>query len=85
MTAGGSVSCTITNNDQAATLIVIKHVINDNGGSKVAADFTMNVTGTNVLPFGIVRRCGVSWHDRHAECRVRTALTKPRTLATRSH
>ena len=50
VTAGGSVSCTITNDDQAATLIVIKHVINDNGGSKVAGDFTMNVTGTNVKP-----------------------------------
>ena len=50
LAAGGSATCTITNNDQAATLKVIKHVINDNGGSKVAADFTMNVTGTNVLP-----------------------------------
>jgi hypothetical protein len=46
ITAGGSATCTITNNDQAATLIVIKHVINDNGGSKVASDFTINVTGT---------------------------------------
>jgi hypothetical protein len=46
VTAGGSVSCTITNDDQAATLKVIKHVINDNGGSKVASDFTINVTGT---------------------------------------
>jgi Prealbumin-like fold domain len=48
ITAGGSATCTITNNDQAATLIVIKHVINDNGGSKVAADFTINVTGGSV-------------------------------------
>jgi hypothetical protein len=48
--AGGSVTCTITNDDQAATLIVIKHVINDNGGSKAAGDFTMNVTGGNVAP-----------------------------------
>jgi hypothetical protein len=31
-----------------AKIIVIKHVINDNGGEAVAADFTMNVTGTNV-------------------------------------
>lgn len=29
-------------------LHVIKHVINDNGGSATAADFTMNVAGTNV-------------------------------------
>lgn len=40
-------TCTITNNDQAAHLIVIKHVINDNGGTAVAGDFTMNVTATN--------------------------------------
>ncbi|MGE5073407.1 MAG: hypothetical protein ACM3MF_08265, partial [Anaerolineae bacterium] len=31
-------------------LIVIKHVINNNGGSKAAGDFTMQVTGTNVNP-----------------------------------
>lgn len=30
------------------TLKVIKHVVNDNGGTKTAADFTMNVNGTNV-------------------------------------
>ncbi|MFH1366444.1 MAG: SdrD B-like domain-containing protein [Patescibacteria group bacterium] len=34
--------------DCHATLKVIKHVINDNGGTKVASDFTMNVIGTNV-------------------------------------
>ncbi|MEO7617218.1 MAG: hypothetical protein ABIS59_00075 [Candidatus Saccharibacteria bacterium] len=30
------------------TITVIKHVINDNGGSKTAANFIMNVTGQNV-------------------------------------
>ncbi|PIY96497.1 MAG: hypothetical protein COY66_04000, partial [Candidatus Kerfeldbacteria bacterium CG_4_10_14_0_8_um_filter_42_10] len=40
--------CTITNNDIAPELTVIKHVITDNGGTALAADFTMNVTGTNV-------------------------------------
>ncbi|MFC1663416.1 hypothetical protein ACFL04_04650, partial [Patescibacteria group bacterium] len=40
--------CTVTNNDIAPELTVIKHVINDDGGTAVAADFTMNVTGTNV-------------------------------------
>ena len=50
LAAGGSATCTITNNDQAATLIVIKHVVNDNGGTKTAADFTMSVTGTNASP-----------------------------------
>jgi hypothetical protein len=32
------------------TLTVIKHVVNDNGGTALASAFTMNVTGTNVLP-----------------------------------
>jgi Prealbumin-like fold domain len=44
---GESASCDITNSDVSPQLIVIKHVINDNGGTKVAADFTMNVTATN--------------------------------------
>ena len=44
---GESASCEITNSDVSPQLIVIKHVINDNGGTKVAADFTMNVTATN--------------------------------------
>ncbi|MFH0828989.1 MAG: NEW3 domain-containing protein [Candidatus Kerfeldbacteria bacterium] len=40
--------CTITNDDIAPELTVIKHVVNDNGGNNTAPDFTMNVTGTNV-------------------------------------
>ncbi len=47
---GESATCTITNNDNAPRLIVIKHVINDNGGTAVAADFTMNVTGSSPSP-----------------------------------
>lgn len=53
---GGSVSleygdetvCTITNDDIAPQLTVIKHVVNDDGGAAVAGDFTMNVSGTDV-------------------------------------
>src|SRR5437868_13460100 len=44
---GETKTCTITNDDQAATLTVIKHVVNDNGGIKNATDFTMNVSATN--------------------------------------
>jgi hypothetical protein len=47
LTAG---SCTITNDEVAATLIVVKHVINDNGGTAVASNFTMTVTATNPNP-----------------------------------
>ncbi len=45
---GQNISCIITNQDLPATLIVIKHVISDNGGTLDAGDFTMNVTGTDV-------------------------------------
>src|SRR5205085_1691900 len=37
--AAGSKTCTITNNDKAAKLTVIKHVINDNGGTATASQF----------------------------------------------
>ena len=46
--------CTVTNDDRLVphldrtTLIVKKHVINDNGGTKVASDFTINVSSTVV-------------------------------------
>ncbi len=45
---GGTATCTFTNNDQAASLTVTKHVINDNGGGASAANFTMTVSGTAV-------------------------------------
>ena len=47
---GDSATCTITNNDIPPRLVVIKHVINNNGGSATAGDFTMLVTGTDVDP-----------------------------------
>ena len=42
---GGSATCTITNNDQAATLIVKKIVVNDNGGELLAPAFSFQVNG----------------------------------------
>ncbi|KKQ92426.1 MAG: hypothetical protein UU16_C0006G0028 [Candidatus Woesebacteria bacterium GW2011_GWA2_40_7] len=45
---GGTISCIITNSDVQPQLTVIKHVINDNGGSSLAGAFTINVTGTSV-------------------------------------
>src|SRR5207248_1924129 len=44
---GDDVVCTFNNHRLPATLVVIKHVINDNGGTNVAGDFKMNVTGGN--------------------------------------
>src|SRR6185295_15114942 len=50
---GETKTCTVTNNDIAPKLIVIKHVINDSGGTASAGDFTMNVDdqGTNPPSF----------------------------------
>jgi uncharacterized repeat protein (TIGR01451 family) len=48
---GGSATCTITNNDQPATLIVKKVVVNDNGGTKVASDFSFQVNGGGAQAF----------------------------------
>ena len=43
--AGQTRTCTVTNDDQPAHLIVIKHVVNDDKGSAVASDFTMTING----------------------------------------
>ncbi len=42
---GETKTCTVTNNDRPATLIVKKVVINDDGGTKTAADFSFQVNG----------------------------------------
>ena len=42
---GGSATCTITNDDEPATLIVKKVVVNDNGGTATADDFSFQVNG----------------------------------------
>jgi hypothetical protein len=47
---GQTTTCTIDNDDQPGTLVIVKHVINDNGGTKVAGNFSITVTGTNVAP-----------------------------------
>jgi hypothetical protein len=49
LAAGETVTCTFTNT-LPPKLIVIKHVINDNGGTAVASDFTMTVTANNPNP-----------------------------------
>ena len=47
---GATATCTITNDDQPAKLIVKKIVINDNGGTKTAADFTLAVNADSATP-----------------------------------
>src|SRR5262249_19891086 len=43
-------SCTITNDDIQPKLIVVKQVINNNGGTKNPGDFTLNVNGNSASP-----------------------------------
>lgn len=48
---GETKTCTVTNDDQAATLIVKKVVINDNGGTLSEDDFDFKVNGGNDISF----------------------------------
>ncbi len=48
---GGSATCTITNDDAAGTLVVKKVVVNDNGGTKVASDFSFKVGNGAAVAF----------------------------------
>ena len=43
LSQGDNKTCIITNDDIPPTLTVVKIVINDNGGDKVAADFTLKI------------------------------------------
>ena len=40
-----TVKCTFTNTLQEGNLIVVKHIVNDNGGTASADDFTMSING----------------------------------------
>src|SRR5205085_589230 len=48
---GGTATCTITNDDQAATLIVKKIVVNNSGGTSVATDFSFKVNNGSATSF----------------------------------
>lgn len=52
LSLGESATCTITNDDVSPKLIVFKHVVNDNGGTAAAGDFTMTVDGSSPDPAG---------------------------------
>ena len=43
---GGAVTCTIVNDDNGPQLKLVKQVVNDNGGPKTAADWTLSATST---------------------------------------
>ena len=46
---GDDITCTITNDDVAPQLTLIKTVVNDNGGNAAPDDFNLTVGGTGVL------------------------------------
>ncbi len=46
LSVGDTAVCTITNNDIAPTLTVIKNVVNDNGGNAVIGDFDIKMNGS---------------------------------------
>jgi hypothetical protein len=45
--AGETKTCTVTNDDVQPRLTVVKHVVNNFGGTAVASNFTMNVSAVN--------------------------------------
>ncbi len=45
---GSDVTCSITNDDIAPTLTLVKTVVNDNGGDKVIDDFDISIDGVEV-------------------------------------
>ncbi len=49
---GASATCTITNNDLAPRLTLVKQVTNDNGGTAHASAWTLNATARRVLRRG---------------------------------
>ena len=61
---GQTKTCTVTNNDIAPQLTVIKHVINDNGGTTSRGDFTMTVDDPGTNPAVVPGRRGAG-HDGH--------------------
>ena len=42
---GESATCTIVNDDIAASLTLVKQVVNDNGGTAAATDWTLTAAG----------------------------------------
>lgn len=52
LAAGGTQTCTITNDDIQPLLTVIKSVVNDNGGTKIISDFPLSV-GTTPVTSGV--------------------------------
>src|SRR5262245_65502453 len=57
---GEHATCTITNDDQPAQLTLVKRVVNDNGGTAAATDFSLSAAGPTPIP-------GPSWAEGRVE------------------
>src|SRR3989344_2353932 len=57
---GENITCTITNDDNAPSLTLLKTVTNNNGGTAVAADWTLTATGTDESPTNLTGTTPVS-------------------------
>ena len=68
-----TVTCTITNDDQPVGLVIVKRVVNDDGGSAVVGDFGIT-TSAGALVFGDRRRGA----RRHLHLHRRDALGRAR-------
>ena len=49
LTLSQSVTCTISNDDQPASLTVVKNVVNDDGGTAVVGDFSITTSAGNLI------------------------------------
>ncbi|MGO4780375.1 hypothetical protein AB4084_33355, partial [Lysobacter sp. 2RAB21] len=49
LAGGQNATCTIVNDDQAATLTLIKTVTNDNGGTATINEFPLTATGPTTI------------------------------------
>ena len=52
LVGGDNATCTITNDDQPAQLIIIKNLIKDSGGTAVVGDFSGSISGTATFDGG---------------------------------
>ena len=50
LASGEHKTCTVTNDDKPGKIVVIKHVVNDDGGTKVASDFDIQAIGGSPSP-----------------------------------
>jgi Prealbumin-like fold domain len=49
LTQAQNATCTVSNDDQPATLTLLKTVTNDNGGTNIDTDFTLTATGPTTI------------------------------------